>query len=347
MLACTVLTFHTAWRGLAGTGDRWLVPAGAAAGLAVLAKGPVGVVLPAAVLLLYLFTERLLRRLWTPWLVAGIVTFLAVAVPWYAAVGWRTDGEFLRMFFLGENVGRFLEPKERHGGPVVYHPLVLLVGFAPWSAFLLPTVWFAVRGFRAPGPERAPYRFLGCWAGGYLLFFSLAATKLPNYLLPAYPPLAVLTADLLDRWRRGAVRLPGWVLACSLGSLAFVGVVVGAGLAVAGGLTGPGVMRGHPFGGLAGWAWLGLVPVAGAAAGAWCLRRRARTGLVAGVSAASVLLVGAAWRRSAGRRWTGTRPRGPWWRRPPGRRSAPTRGSAGTGTSSRAWCTTPAARWPG
>jgi 4-amino-4-deoxy-L-arabinose transferase-like glycosyltransferase len=197
------------------------------------------------------------------------------------------------MFFLGENVGRFLEPKERHGGPVVYHPVALLVGFAPWSAFLLPTVWFAVRGFRAPSPERAPYRFLVCWAGGYLLFFSLAATKLPNYLLPAYPPLAILTADLLDRWRRGAIRLPGWVLAGSLGSLAVTGVVIGGGLAVAGGLLGPGVMRGHPFSGLAGWAWLGLVPVAGAVAGAWCLRRQCRTGLVAGVSAASVLLVGA------------------------------------------------------
>jgi len=139
---------------------------------------------------------------------------------------------------------------ENHRGPVVYHPLALVVGFAPWSAFLLPTLWFAARGaVRAPAPERAPYRFLLCWAGGYLVFFSLAATKLPNYLLPAYPPLALLTADLLDRWRRGAVRLPGWVWAYSLGSLALVGMVVGGGLAAAGGLAGPGLMRGHPLAG--------------------------------------------------------------------------------------------------
>jgi 4-amino-4-deoxy-L-arabinose transferase-like glycosyltransferase len=182
---------------------------------------------------------------------------------------------------------------ENHRGPVVYHPLALVVGFAPWSAFLVPTLWFAVRGaVRAPAPERAPYRFLLCWAGGYLAFFSLAATKLPNYLLPAYPPLALLTADLLDRWRREAVRLPGWVVGYCLGGLALVGVVVGGGLATAGGLAGPGLMRGHPLAGLARWAWLGLVPVAGAAVGAWCLRRQSRTGLVAGVSAASLLLVG-------------------------------------------------------
>ena len=182
---------------------------------------------------------------------------------------------------------------ESHGGPPVYHPLVLFVGFAPWSAFLIPTVWFAVRsGVRTPAPERAPYRFLLCWAGGYLLFFSVAATKLPNYVLLAYPPLAILTADLLDRWRRGTVRLPGWVWAYSLGSLAFVGVVVGGGLAVAGGLAGPAVMRGHPLDGLTRWAWLGLVPVAGAVAGWICLRRQARTGLVAGVAATSVVLVG-------------------------------------------------------
>jgi 4-amino-4-deoxy-L-arabinose transferase-like glycosyltransferase len=292
LLACTVLTFHTTWRGLAAPGGRWLVPAGAAAGLAVLAKGPVGVALPGAVILLFLLTERQLSRLWSPWLVGGVLAFLVVAVPWYALVGWRTGGEFLRVFLLGENVGRFLEPMERHGGPVIYHPLALLAGFAPWSVFLLPAAWFAVRGVRAPGPERAAYRFLVCWAAGYLVFFSLAATKLPNYLLPAYPPLAILTADLLDRWRRGAIRLPGWVWAYSLGSLACVGVVIGGGLAVAGGLAGPGVMRGHPLSGLAPWAWLGLIPVAGAVAGAWCLRRQARTGLVVGVSAASLLLAG-------------------------------------------------------
>ena len=293
LLVCTVLTFHTFWRGRSAPDGRWLIPTGVAAGLAVLAKGPVGVAMPGVVIILFLLTERQLRRLWTPWLAGGVLAFLLVAVPWYALVGWRTGGEFLRVFLLGENVGRFLEPMENHRGPVLYHPLALFVGFAPWSVFLLPTAWFAARGFRTPSPERAAYRFLACWAGGYLVFFSLAATKLPNYLLPAYPPLALLTADLLDRWRRGAVRLPGWVWAYSLGSLAFVGLVVGGGMAVAGGWAGPKVMRGHPLEGLGAWAWLGLVPVIGAVAGAWCLRRQMRTGLVAGVSAASVVMVGA------------------------------------------------------
>jgi 4-amino-4-deoxy-L-arabinose transferase-like glycosyltransferase len=292
LLACTVLTFHTFWRGRSAADGRWLVPTGMAAGLAVLAKGPVGVAMPGAVIVLFLAIERQLRRLWTRWLILGVLAFLLVAVPWYALVGWRTGGEFLRVFLLGENVGRFLSPMEGHKGPVVYHPLALFVGFAPWSVFLLPTAWFAVRGCRIQSPERSAYRFLACWAGGYLVFFSLAATKLPNYLLPAYPPLAILTADLLDRWRRGDIRVPNWVWAYSLGSLVLVGVVIGGGLLVAGGLIGPSLMRGHPLEGLGRWAWLGLIPVAGAVVGFWCLRRQARTGLVAGVSATSLLLVG-------------------------------------------------------
>src|SRR5207245_10331628 len=67
--------------------------------------------------------------------------------------------------------------------------------------------------------------FLLSWAAVWLGFFSLAQTKLPNYILPVYPPIALLIARFLDRWRRGAISVSAAVWRLSLGGLAFVGIV--------------------------------------------------------------------------------------------------------------------------
>src|SRR5437660_8722558 len=85
--------------------------------------------------------------------------------------------------------------------------------------------------------------FLVCWAVVYVGFFSLAQTKLPNYILPAYPPLALLTARFLDRWRVGAARPARWIMPLALGYLALVGVVSAVGQFVASGVVLPCIVR--------------------------------------------------------------------------------------------------------
>ncbi|HZT81490.1 MAG TPA: glycosyltransferase family 39 protein, partial [Gemmataceae bacterium] len=243
--ASTVLTFLFFWRGFAAGGRGWFLLAGAASGLAVLAKGPVGLVLPLAVAGLFLLWSRRLRILWGRNLLWGCLAFVLVTAPWYAWVGAETKGEFLRGFLLTHNRDRFLAPMENHNGPPFYYALALVAGFAPWSVFLGPAAWHAWKGLRgrgadAPPEERRPaYRFLACWVAVYFVFFSISRTKLPNYILPLFPPVALLTADLLDRWRRGEVRLPGWVTGLSLTCLALIGVGVGGGLLVAGGAVRP------------------------------------------------------------------------------------------------------------
>ena len=125
------------------------------------------------------------------------------------------------------------------------------------------------------------YRFVWCWIAIYLLAFTLAATKLPNYILPVFPPFALLIARFLDRWRRRVISVPAFVQPLGLVILALIGVATIFGLLIAGGVVELDVLRGRSWPGLAQWAFLGAVPLAGAVLAAWCLYRDQRTAYVA------------------------------------------------------------------
>jgi 4-amino-4-deoxy-L-arabinose transferase-like glycosyltransferase len=128
----------------------------------------------------------------------------------------------------------------------------------------------------------------------YFLAFSVVATKLPHYIAPAYPALALLTARFLVRWARGHVTPARWVLPAGIVGVAVTGVAVGVGLLVAGGAI-PLPVRVENFRlfpGVEAWAWIGLMPVLGAAAMAVFLRRGNRPAVVISLAASTVLFVG-------------------------------------------------------
>lgn len=293
LCAFTLLTLLLFWVGFQRQDTRWLIPAGIAAGLAVLAKGPVGFVLPGAVIGLFLILTRRLGFLWNRRFALGLFAFAAVALPWYIWVSVDTRANFLRGFILTHNVNRFLSPMENHSGPAYYYLVVLLVGFAPWSAFLGLTAWSSWREWRSSGsPCRETHSFLWCWIAVYLVFFTVSSTKLPNYILPIYPAVALLTARCLERWRCGELVLPRWPMQLGLASLAFVGVVATLGLLVAGGGVPLSALKGRALAGLDSWAFLGVFPVLGAAVGWFALRRQRRTAVVVAVAGAAVFFVG-------------------------------------------------------
>jgi 4-amino-4-deoxy-L-arabinose transferase-like glycosyltransferase len=139
----------------------------------------------------------------------------------------------------------------------------------------------------------ARYRFLWCWIAVYLVFFSLSATKLPNYVLPIYPPAALLTARFLDRWRRGAVEVPSWLVQAALSCLLLTGLGIALGLMLAGGFVDRAALRGRKLPGLEEWALVGVIPIVGAAAAWWCVRRQQRLGMIVSVGLTAGGLVGA------------------------------------------------------
>ena len=140
--AFTLLTLLFFWRSFTSQGRAWSAAGGISAGFAVLAKGPVGLVLPLAVIVLFLLWSRKLRLLWERKLWVAVLAFLLIALPWYVWVGVETKVAFLRGFIMEHNVGRYLHSMEHHGGPVYYYLAVLAIGFAPWSAFLGLAGWY-------------------------------------------------------------------------------------------------------------------------------------------------------------------------------------------------------------
>jgi 4-amino-4-deoxy-L-arabinose transferase-like glycosyltransferase len=311
--ACTVLTFLCFWLAFRGGNTRWLVAAGAAAGLGVLAKGPVAILLPSAAAGLFLVWSRRLGLLWDRRVLWGALACALVFGPWYGWVGAETKAEFLKGFFLNHNLGRYLHPMEGHGGgpagaaalvryaaQALYYPLVLLAGLAPWSAFLGLGVWYGLgRRARADGGADEPsatmpdaYRFLWCWIAVYFFFFAFAGTKLPNYILPLYAPAALLVARFLDRWRRGAVEPSRWLLHGGLLCFALVGVVTAVALLIAGGVLAPSLVRGQRLPGVEVWAAAGVLPAIGGAAAWWLVRRQRRGPALAALGVTAIAFLG-------------------------------------------------------
>jgi 4-amino-4-deoxy-L-arabinose transferase-like glycosyltransferase len=224
-----------------------------AMGLAVLAKGPIGVVMPigitGAFLLFFDGTDpvaadsgwlrryarffapsRILRVIMTLRLGWGLAIVAIVALPWYILVAMRTDGEWITGFLGTHNVTRFMQPMEHHRGLPIYYIVAILLGFFPGSLFLPVALWSTVTSARRSGSQDSASAFLICWIGCYVGFFTLAATKLPNYVVPCYPALAIATGA----WLSSSIRSSSardWRL--WLGYISFIATGVGAAIALA------------------------------------------------------------------------------------------------------------------
>jgi 4-amino-4-deoxy-L-arabinose transferase-like glycosyltransferase len=300
-------------------------------GLAVLAKGPVGFLLPAASLGLFLlvmnagglgwqdrgralavppsggpltatppvFDADLFRKLF--WQIVKLfspfhllrvtwsmrpLTVLSfaslVALPWYAAITWRTHGEWLAQFVNKYNLGPFGKPFLGHDGPFYYHFVVVLVGLFPWSVFLGPTIVNAYRAIRARGKDLPSYVFVVCWIGVFFGFWSLCSTKLPHYVLPAYPALAILTGCFLHAWIERSAPAARHMMPIATTIFLAVGVAMLAVLPWVTARYAPGEQS---------VAFLGLVPALGGGLCWYFLVRGRRRSYAVAFAAASVLFI--------------------------------------------------------
>ncbi len=310
------------WTDFAAGRDGWSPWSAAAAGVAVLAKGPVGLLLPAAVGFLFLAWRGQLQRLFHWRLLTGFLVFLLVAAPWYVWVTVVTKGAWTLGFWNKHNVGRFTGAMESHSGSYLYYIPVLLIGCAPWCVFFALTAWYTVRqawARKSTTPvaessngrdERPALQFLLCWIAVYFVFFSIAGTKLPNYILPLYPAIALLTARFLDQWRRFEIRPSAWLIGASLACLALIGVALIVGTtAASGALTLPG-LRTRQMPGMETYAILAAPLLLGSAVAAWLLfSGSSRTGAIVAVTAASLIFTAATagWGAGAVEAWKAPR----------------------------------------
>jgi 4-amino-4-deoxy-L-arabinose transferase-like glycosyltransferase len=160
----------------------------AACALAVLSKGLIGIVLPAGAIGLYVLLKRdfsLVRRM-KP--VRGTILFLALSAPWFVAVS-AANPEFAHFFFVQEHFQRFTTKMHHRFQPFWYFAPILAAGIAPWLLLLAP----AAGGIFGKRTERFdPRLFLGLWIAVVFAFFSVSDSKLPSYILPVVPAIALL-----------------------------------------------------------------------------------------------------------------------------------------------------------
>ena len=213
----TTLALYGFWLGLHGAGRErhyiWLLYVGMALG--TLTKGPVGIAVPLLAIVPYLTLTRRWTQFWrTGFPLAGLLVLLLLAVPWYAAM-LAIHGSQYTASAQADTVGRFLNVLGGHGGTLFFYVPVLLVGFFPWSGFLLFGLYETFRGYRqwaignrqddpthglSPIAYRPPASqelelFAALWVAAVFVFFSLSATRLPHYIAPLFPAAAILAAS--------------------------------------------------------------------------------------------------------------------------------------------------------
>jgi|GEM_PF-3097933 len=197
--SAVILCFYQAC--LSPKHKHYLYYAGLAAGLGVLAKGPIAALLPALIIIVFLALQNNLInfiREYKREILISTGIMLVIALPWYITAHIKTAGEFTRVFFGEEHLARFTGTLAVHKASAWWYYLpVVAIGFMPWTVFLPRILWDIfkplTRGQRLV-IENPLITLCLVWAGIVLVFFSLAGVKLINYILPIYLPLAIITA---------------------------------------------------------------------------------------------------------------------------------------------------------
>ncbi|WP_157730909.1 ArnT family glycosyltransferase [Variovorax sp. HW608] len=198
---------------------RWIWLAWAAMAGAVLSKGLVGLAIPGAVLVFVSLWRRDMGLCRGMHWASGLVIFLALAAPWFVLVSMRNPA-FAEFFFIHEHFARYLTQVHQREGAWWYYVPLLIGGMLPWTGAL---PWLLRKDPATQGSSRITVRdVLLVWCVFVFLFFSASGSKLPSYILPMFPALALLVTVQLRRTAPSALRwhllLPvlAWVLLFAL-----------------------------------------------------------------------------------------------------------------------------------
>jgi 4-amino-4-deoxy-L-arabinose transferase-like glycosyltransferase len=222
------------WYAWYETGSKfWLFDIYFFTGVATLAKGPVAPFLALLIVAAFAFLRREWFILWRSFWWPGVVLYLAMVLPWFIAVQHQNP-TFFREFFLEHNLERFATDRYQHVQPIWYYLIVVVLAMMPWTVLAVRALFDGIltsvaewRLRRLNPRRRVPKRpgdafpeFLVLWALIPIVFFTFSQSKLPGYILPSIPPLAILTGDFLFRRRKPG--LNRWVL---LGHAVLCGVM--------------------------------------------------------------------------------------------------------------------------
>jgi len=193
----TFFCFFGAYRGTDATREGLLFVGYLAMALSVLTKGPIGLLIPGLGIGIFLLVRgRARATLSRLRLLTGLLLFAVIALPWYLLVLRENGWDFVQGFIVKHHLIRFTGVISSNAGAIYYYLPVVLLGFFPWSSILPKSfgdLW-SIRGRLRGGlsGREELLLFAWIWFGVVFVFFSLSGTKLPSYIFPAFPALALL-----------------------------------------------------------------------------------------------------------------------------------------------------------
>jgi len=163
--------------------------------LGTLTKSPLGFVVPQLAVILFLLYQRQINFLKSWWVLAGILLYLSLALPWYVYIYHQYGQPFIHEFFYNDHWRRLLVAEHRGNDHWFFYPMIMVAGLFPWSLFLLAA---GVDLFKRLKSSVTAIDYLSLsWVLAVLLVFQIAHSKLASYILPLFPALALMTGNFL------------------------------------------------------------------------------------------------------------------------------------------------------
>jgi 4-amino-4-deoxy-L-arabinose transferase-like glycosyltransferase len=176
-------------------------------GLGLMTKGPVALLLPALVFLVYLLATRQVARIRELMIPAGILIIAIIVVPWYWAVYAQHGWKYIETFLFDDNLSRYAEYSWGPKRGFIFYVRVLLGDMFPWSVILVPAFWFGLKRRQTADVNAAPKDWIPAgrtpilyvmWVAVIVIFFSFSKSKEDLYIMPAYPAASALAGGLVS-----------------------------------------------------------------------------------------------------------------------------------------------------
>jgi len=164
-------------------------------GIAVLTKGPLGLLIPALTVAFFLLIKNDLKFIWCPGFFWGVIIFMAVSLPWYILTMKMYGHVFTHEFFYNDHFRRVIEAEHLRYDTWYFYPFSMIADMFPWSLLTLAAVIYFLKNLKYD--FKPIHVFLACWICVVFFIFQAAHSKLPSYIFPLFPALGLITGDFV------------------------------------------------------------------------------------------------------------------------------------------------------
>lgn len=165
--------------------------------LAVLAKGPLGLLIPALAILLFLLIRKDLRFILCKACGLGFLLFLVVALPWYIFMINKFGNSFIWEFFYNDHIRRIFEAEHPSNDTWYFYPATIVLAMFPWSIYVIVSLFYLFKRLKEKSPLPI-YLFASSWLITTLFIFQVAHSKLVSYIFPVFAGLALINGDFIS-----------------------------------------------------------------------------------------------------------------------------------------------------